>query len=140
MNSLRLSFLPGLIAGVISIFTSWFWIAFVFHRQQRATPQTWRSESARHHLLSSVIQVAAGIAIATMYVMVARGNAGTLGDGLYGAAWFAVIGWAAFSATVLFTISIYVNIHPLVTVGLLLNWLTTALLASCLTAWWLGFA
>ena len=140
MNSLRLSLIPGLIAGVLSILTSWFWIGLIFHKQQRRTPQTWRNETTGHHVLSSIIQIAASIAIATLYVMVARGNTGTLGLGLYGAVWFAVIAWVAFSVPVLLNQILYVNLHPLFGVGLLLSWLTTSLLASCLTSWWLGGA
>jgi|SRR5947209_5779160 len=136
MNSLRLSLVPGLIAGVISIFTTWFLVAVVFHKYQRRTPGTWRNETAAHHLFSSLIQVAAAIAIATLYVMVARGNSGMLGLGLRGAVWFAVIGWIAFAVPVLLNHVLYVKVHPVVVVGLLLSWLTTALLASCITAWW----
>ena len=135
MNSLRLAFLPGLIAGVISVFTSWFWIAVVFHKYQRRTPQTWRAESAASHLASSIIQVLACVALATMYVMMTRGSA--FGGGLYGAICFAIIGWIAFVGPVLLNNSLYVNLHPLVTVGLLLNCLTTALLACGITGWWL---
>jgi hypothetical protein len=138
MNSLRIAFLPGLVAGVITIFTSWFWVAVVFHRYQQRTPQTWRRESGLSHVISSLVQIGACLVIATMYVMVARGNGGTLGEGLYGAMWFALLGWAAFAAPVLINVSVYVNLHPLVTLGLLLNWLTTSLVASLLTAWWRG--
>ena len=72
-----------------------------------------------------------------MYVMVARGNGGMLGEGLYGAMWFALLGWGAFAVPILVSIALYVNLHPLVTLGLLLNWLTTSLLASLITGWWL---
>ena len=137
MNSIRIAFFPGLIAGVIAIFTSWFWVALVFHKYQRRTPQTWRAESGVGHAASSLIHLGACLAIATMYVMVARGNGGTLGEGLYGATWFALLGWGAFAAPILVTIALYVNLHPLVTLGLLLNWLTTSLLASLITSWWL---
>ncbi len=85
MNSLRIAFLPGLIAGVISIFTSWFWVAIVFHKYQRRTPQTWRTETAANHTVSSLVQLGACLVLATMYVMVARGNGGILGAGPYGA-------------------------------------------------------
>ena len=43
MNTLRAAIVPGLIAGVVSLFTSWFWMGLVFHRYQRATPETWRT-------------------------------------------------------------------------------------------------
>ena len=137
MNSLRLSLLPGLIAGIISVFTSWFWVGFVFHNYQRLTPQTWRKETAAHHLISSLISISSCVAIATLYVMVARANPGTLGFGIYGAMSFAVISWIAFAVPVLLNHVLYVNVHPLFVVGLLISWLTTALLASCITAWWL---
>lgn len=65
------------------------------------------------------------------------GNGGTLGDGLYGAVWFAVIGWMAFAVPVLLNQVLYINLHPLFVVGLLVNWLTTSLLASVITGWWL---
>jgi hypothetical protein len=47
MNTLRSALIPGLIAGVISIFGSWFWMAVVFHRFQRETPGTWWPEGPR---------------------------------------------------------------------------------------------
>lgn len=120
---------------MISIFTSWFWVAVVFHKYQRQTPQTWRAESNASHLISSVIQIAACIALATMFVLMTSG--GAFGAGMYGAICFAIVGWIAFVGPVLLNTSIYVNLHPLVVVGLLLNWLTTALLACGLTGWWL---
>lgn len=137
MNSLRIALIPGLIAGVISILTSWFWVGFVFHKFQSRTPQTWRAESPRTHALASLIQIGACVVIATMYVMVARGNEGTLGLGLYGAVWFALLGWTAFAAPLLVVNALYLNVHPLVTLGFLLNWLTIAFLASLIPGWWL---
>jgi hypothetical protein len=137
MNSLRVALVPGLIAGVISIFTSWFWVAFVFHKYQRQTPQTWRTESAVSHALSSLIQIGACIALATFYALVVRITGGAFGHNLAGAVVFAILGWAAFAAPVLLGSALYVNLHPLVTVGLLLNWLTTALLATVITGWWM---
>jgi hypothetical protein len=138
MNSIRIALIPGVIAGVIAILTSWFWIGLVFHPFQRRTPQTWRPESGINHLLSSLVTIGACLAIAVMYVMVARGNGGTLGDGLYGATWFAIIAWAALAVPVLINQAIYVNLHPLFVLGLLVNWLTTTLLASLITGWWLA--
>jgi hypothetical protein len=40
MNTLRSAYIPGLIAGAISIIGSWFWMAVVFHRFQKQTPET----------------------------------------------------------------------------------------------------
>jgi hypothetical protein len=68
--------------------------------------------------------------------MMTRG--GAFGQGLHGAICFAVIGWIAFVGPVLLNMSVYVNLHPMVAVGLLISWLTTALLACGITGWWIG--
>src|SRR5437016_5498783 len=57
MNTLRAALIPGIIAGVLSVLGSWFWMGFVFHRYQRATPETWRPEGPRHYLLSSLVRL-----------------------------------------------------------------------------------
>ncbi len=48
MSTLRIAFIPGLIAGVISVFTSWLWMGVIFHRYQRETPETTDSSRIRH--------------------------------------------------------------------------------------------
>ena len=63
MNTLRAAIVPGFIAGIVSIFTSWFWMGLVFHRYQRATPETWRPEGPRNYALSSLVRVLSAIAI-----------------------------------------------------------------------------
>jgi hypothetical protein len=50
MNTLRSALPPGLIAGAISIIGSWFWMAIVFHRFQKQTAGTWRSEGAGNYI------------------------------------------------------------------------------------------
>lgn len=50
MSTFRVAFIPGLIAGVISVFTSWLWMGVIFHRYQRETPETWRPEGSRNTL------------------------------------------------------------------------------------------
>src|SRR5947199_3718778 len=101
MNTLRAAIVPGLIAGVVSIFTSWFWMGLVFHRYQRATPETWRPEGPRNYTLSGLIRVLSAVAISIIYVLVARFHVGFFADGIVGALRFAAvmcIGLAAPSA------------------------------------------
>ena len=89
MDTLRAAFVPGLIAGIISVFTSWLWMGVIFHRYQRATPETWRVEGSRNYALSSIVRVLSAIAIAVLYALVARFHVGLFADGLAGAFRFA---------------------------------------------------
>jgi len=57
MNTLRAAIVPGFIAGIVSIFTSWFWMGLVFHRYQRATPEIWQPVGPRKYALSSLVRV-----------------------------------------------------------------------------------
>jgi hypothetical protein len=136
MNTLRLALIPGLIAGVVSIFTSWLWMGVIFHRYQQSTPSTWRPEGLRNHFLSSVLHLLAAVAIATFFLFVARFNVGIFGLGFHGAFRFAAILWMALAAPLAVEAAIYINLHPFVVVGQLLDWLTTSLLACLVTAWW----
>ena len=72
MKTLQLALAPGAIAGILAILTSWFWMGFVFHRFQRLTPNTWRPENNRSYTLSSMITFLSCIAIATVFLLVAR--------------------------------------------------------------------
>src|SRR5882762_10253202 len=71
MNGLH-ALLPGLVAGVLSIFMSWFWMGFLFHRFQQLTPNTWRRETGTSYALSSALHVLAAIGIAVLFAIVTR--------------------------------------------------------------------
>ena len=138
MNTLRAAIVPGLIAGVVSILTGWFWMGLVFHRYQRATPETWRPEGPRNHALSSVVRVFSAIAISFLYVLVARFHTGFFADGIIGALRFAAVCWIALAAPVAIEAAIYVRMHSMVVVGQVLDWLTTAVLACAITFLWIS--
>ena len=137
MDTLRVAIVPGLIAGVVSLFTSWFWMGLVFHRYQRATPETWGPEGPRNYVLSSVVRVVSAIAISFLYVLVARFHVGFFADGVVGALRFAAMIWIALAAPVAIEAAIYVRIHSMVVVGQVLDWLTTAMLACAITFFWI---
>ena len=122
MNTLRTALVPGLIAGLISIFASWFWMGFAFHSYQRATPETWRPEGARNYILSSVIRLLAAIAIAALYVLIARFHVGFFSEGIPGALRFAAAIWIALVAPVIVEAAIYVRLHSMVVLGQVLDW------------------
>ena len=138
MNTLRAALVPGLIAGVISIFTSWLWMAVVFHRYQRATPNTWRAESGRSYLLSILLHLIATIGIACLFTLMVRFNVSAFAPGIGGSLRFALAVSAAVSLPIILERAVFVNLHPLVVIGELLDWLTTSVLACAMTAWWLG--
>jgi len=138
MNTLRAAIVPGLIAGVVSIFTSWFWMGLVFHRYQRATPETWRPEGPRNYVLSGLIRVLSAVAISILYVLVARFHVSFFADGLVGALRFAAIIWIALAAPVAIEAAIYVRMHSMVVLGQVIDWLTTAVLACGITFFWIA--
>ena len=138
MNTLRAAIVPGLIAGVVSLFTSWFWMGLVFHRYQRATPETWGPEGPRNYALSSLVRVFSAVAISFLYVLVARFHVDFFADGMAGALRFAAVIWIALAAPVAIEAAIYVRMHSMVVVGQVLDWLTTAVLACAITFVWIS--
>jgi hypothetical protein len=138
MNTLRTALVPGLIAGLLSIFASWFWMGFAFHSYQRATPETWRPEGPRNYMLSSIIRLLSVIAIAVLYVLIARFHVGFFSEGMAGALRFAVAVWIALVAPVIVEAAIYIRLHSMVVVGQVLDWLTACVLACAVTAFWMG--
>ncbi len=138
MNTLRAAFVPGLIAGVVSIFTSWLWMGVIFHRYQRETPETWRPEGARSYLGASLLHLLAAIGIACLFTLVVRFNVGVFALGFGGSIYFAICIWGALALPILIESALFIRLHTLVVLGQLLDWLTTALLACVITAWWLG--
>ncbi len=135
MKTLQMALVPGAIAGLVSIFTSWLWMGVVFHRFQMRTPNTWRPENNRSYALSSAIHFAACIAIATLFLLVAR-TGGVFAGGLQGALRFAAVIWMAVAAPLAIEAAVFVNLHPWVVVGQVVDWLTTCALACAIAAWW----
>jgi hypothetical protein len=84
MSTLRIAFIPGLIAGVVSVFTSWLWMGVIFHRYQRETPETWRPEGSRSYIAASLLHVLAAIGIACLFTLVVRFKVGIFAVGFQG--------------------------------------------------------
>ena len=137
MKTLQLALAPGALAGILAIFTGWFWMGLVFHRFQRLTPNTWRPENNRSYLLSSTITFLSCIAIATVFLLVAR-MGGVFASGLPAALRFAAVVWMAWSAPLILNAAIFINLHPWFVVGQVVNALTNSVLACSITAWWRG--
>ena len=138
MKALEMALVPGVIAGVVSILTSWLWMGCIFHRFQAQTPNTWRPENNRSYAISSTIHLLACIAIATLFILVARTQMGPFVPGIHGALRFAAVIWMVIAAPLAIDAAVFINMHPLVLIGQLLDWLTTSALACAITAWWTG--
>src|SRR5437763_16857615 len=100
MNGFQ-ALLPGLIAGVLSIFTSWFYMGFLFHRVQQLTPHTWRRESGASYALSSALHVLAAIGIAALFLIVTREQTPHFPMGLHGAFVFGLVCWGVFALPII---------------------------------------
>jgi hypothetical protein len=137
MNTLRAALIPGLIAGVISIFTSWILMGGIFHRFQRETPQTWRAEGPASYTFASLLHIFAAVAIACLFTLMVRFNVGIFSGGWRGSCLFAFSLWGAVAFPMIVESALFVRIHRLVVLGRLLDWLVTALLACLITGWWL---
>ena len=137
MDILRAALVPGLIAGIISVFASWLWMGVIFHRYQRATPEIWRAEGPRNYALSSLVRVLSAIAIAMLYVFVARFHVIWFSGGIVGAFRFAAAIWMALAAPVAIESAIYIRMHSMVVLGQVIDWLTTSILVCVITACWI---
>jgi hypothetical protein len=138
MNMLRAALAPGLIAGVMSIFTSWILMGGIFHRFQRETPATWRPEGPRSYALASLLHIASAIGVSCLFVLMVRFNVGIFAEGFCRHLLFGFCLWLAIALPMIVESAVFVRIHPLVVVGRLLDWLVTSLLASVVTGWWLA--
>ena len=137
MQTLQLALAPGAIAGIVAVFMAWLWMGVVFHRFQKLTPNTWRPENNRSYTLSSVITILTCIAIATVFLLVAR-MGGVFAGGLTGALRFAAVCWMALTAPYIVNAAVFINLHPWFVFGQVVNALTTSVLACGITAWWRG--
>jgi len=137
MNTLRSALAPGLIAGVISIFTSWLWMGAIFHRFQKETPSTWRAEGPRNYIVASLLHILAALGIACLSTLIVRFNITFFAAGIIGGIRFALCIWGAMSLPIILESALFIRLHPFVVLGQLLDWLTTALLACLLTGYWL---
>jgi len=137
MNTVRAAIVPGLISGLISIFTSWLWMAVVFHRFQRETPGTWRPEGSSSYILASILRLLSAFGVACLFTLIVRFNVACFSAGPGGSLRFALCLWAAMPLPIILESAIFIRLHRLVVVGQLLDWLTT-LVVTCLgTGWWL---
>ena len=111
-------------------------MGLIFHRFQNLTPQTWRRETGMSYAASSAIHVLAAIAIAVFFSVLKHPAPEVFEAGMHCVVAFALTVWLVFALPIIVDAAIFIAIHPLVVLGQLLDWLTTSLLATLITAWW----
>src|ERR1700704_2730147 len=121
MNTLRAALVPRLIAGIISIFTSWILMGGIFHQYQKETPATWRPEGARSYAFASLLHVFSAIAIACLFTLIVRFNVAMFAQGFLGSVLFGICIWGATALPLILESALFVRFHPLVVVGRLLD-------------------
>jgi hypothetical protein len=56
--------------GIANICIEWFFIGFLFHKAQALTPQTWRPESNKSYLYSTLLSFVFGALFTIFYIKV----------------------------------------------------------------------
>jgi hypothetical protein len=126
------NFFLAIIITIIAITTiQWFFIGYLFHRFQALTPATWRKESSRSYLFSTVISFFFAFLFTTLfyYWKSTRG-----GMDLLAALKFAGLCWLTFSVSLEIGNAVYVNYSPMFVLGKCLSSLVEYLAAISI-AW-----
>ena len=123
--------LAGAAAGLGNIIISWVMEGWLFHGYQKRTPQTWRPEGPTQYTLSSVVVFSAGVLVALLFASVAPPAGSAFRTGTL----FGVLAWLALPLPMILSISLFVNLHRGVILGLSLEWLGISVLSSIAAAW-----
>lgn len=124
----------GALGGLFAVFTSWLITGVLFHRFQALTPETWRPEGPREYTISSILQVFSGAAIGLLFWHTGGlhiGRVGWLETGfIYG-----ILLWLALALPIVLSMALFIRLHRGMVVGILLQWLVSAQLATLACAW-----
>ena len=126
------SMVVGGLAGIALVMTSsWLITGFAFHRFQKFTPATWRTESWRQHARAVAWAALGGVALGALEYRVTW-----IHLSLWNTIQFAILAWAALAGPVIATMATYINLHRAVVFGILLEWLILAIGVSLACYWW----
>jgi hypothetical protein len=56
--------------GLANVCVDWLFIGFLFHRSQKLTPQTWRTESSRSYFYSTLLSLLFGVFFTFFYLKI----------------------------------------------------------------------
>lgn len=105
----------------------WFFIGFLFHRYQSATPMVWRKESNRSYMYSTILSLFFALIFSfVISLWIRRYGTVTLVDGIE----FGALCWLAFIIPLEIGSAVYVNYSPMFVVGKCLSGLVECIVAA----------
>ncbi len=127
-------FVAGLFSALAAAVIGYFTTDLIFRRYQLRTPALWRARRMRIHLLGLGADLVFGMMFATFFWL--TGGIGWLNVGQWPKMGFLFgIGcWGAVALPMLLSMSIFVNFHRGVVVGMLLEWLGSSIAAGLICA------
>ena len=124
--------LSAISIGVASVIIEWFFIGFLFHKYQALTPQTWRPESSRSYLYSTLLSFLFGALFTLFYFKV--GAHYVLEHNIWSHIKLGLICFACFSFVSGINNAVYVNYDRRFVAGLLtascLSYVAAAIIAG----------
>jgi hypothetical protein len=124
--------LSAIAIGIANTFIEWFFIGFLFHKYQALTPQTWRPESNRSYMYSTLLSFLFGALFTLFYIKIGANY--VLPGNIWSHIKLGLICFACFSFVSGINSSIYVNYDKKFVAGLLiascLSYLAAAIIAG----------
>lgn len=121
--------LATVVVAIADTFIQWFFIGFLFHKYQAATPTVWRKESSRSYVASSVLSLFFGVIFTTIILLwIHRYGAISVTDGIE----FGVLCWLAFILPWEIGSAVYVNYSRMFVFGKCLSGLAECVAAGVL--------
>jgi hypothetical protein len=128
--------LSAICIGIANTSFEWFFIGFLFHKAQALTPQTWRPESGRSYLYSTLLSFLFGALFTLFYVKVGVNYV------LLGSIWshikLGIICFACFSFILEIGNAIYINYDKKFTAAKLMA-SAFSYVAAAIIAGWFGW-
>jgi len=129
----------AVVGGIPGVFTSWLITGVLFHPYQRATPATWRSrEGGAQYAGASATKILLAAMIAMLVATTGGVHAFGVTSATGGGVLLAILCWAAAALPALLSVGLFVNLHPAVVVGLLLDWLVVSTIAGAVAGFLVG--
>jgi hypothetical protein len=125
----------GVIAGIVANVSGYLITGRLFHAYQARTPGTWRrGESWAHYTYAAAVRIAGCVGIGFLYAAVGTGFPAFADEAILRGVALGSVLWAVTMLPLVVEASLFVNWHRGFVVGLLLDWLVVAILASVAAA------
>src|SRR5579862_7781145 len=113
----------GSLSGLMAVAIGGVIHGWLFHDFQRHTPDTWRQEGPMHIALGSAALFLSGITYAFFFAPLGSMVMYSITHWVTVGVIFGIGCWAALALPLILSISVFVNLHRGVVLGLLIEWL-----------------